>query len=194
MAAIPISEATGVIRDMIVLMSPEPDYQSIAGADDAFHAREQQIKKDADETLAVLKTLSASLAAARKSSQRPDSASAQDHEDTLQDLDETRTSLMKAISDADSALGSKEHELSKLKEESRQLESYDPAAEHEKMLDSTPLRLQLYKKIGFEPMVDKDGNQKFLIRTLSGDIRVAELYEDESRCELATRLFTLAEA
>jgi kinetochore protein Spc24 len=44
---------------------------------------------------------------------------------------------MKAISDAEALLGSKEAELAALKDETRALEEGDPAAEHEKDLDGT---------------------------------------------------------
>lgn len=44
---------------------------------------------------------------------------------------------MKAISDMQSEIGSKEAELAALKDEARKLEEYDPAAEHEKELDGS---------------------------------------------------------
>jgi kinetochore protein Spc24 len=44
---------------------------------------------------------------------------------------------MKAVSDMQGDIGSKEAELAALKEEARRLEEYDPAAEHEKELDGS---------------------------------------------------------
>ena len=62
----------------------------------------------------------------------------------MNDLDATRLSLAKAINDAESALAGKEAELARLKEETRSLESSDPAAEHE--LDATAPSLCLDKR------------------------------------------------
>lgn len=55
----------------------------------------------------------------------------------MNELDSSRLSLAKAISDAETMLGSKEAELAALKDEVRRLEGYDPALEHEKDLDSS---------------------------------------------------------
>lgn len=63
--------------------------------------------------------------------------SAQAHATALNELDGTRLSLAKAISDAEGLAASKEAELARLKEEARQLEEYDPALEHERELDGT---------------------------------------------------------
>lgn len=76
------------------------------------------------------------LEAARVSSTRPSSVpSAQEHASLLNELDASRLSLAKAINDAESALASKEAELTRLKESIRTLEDSDPAAEHD--LDAT---------------------------------------------------------
>ena len=53
----------------------------------------------------------------------------------MNDLDATRLSLAKAINDAEGALAGKEAELARLKDETRTLETSDPAAEHD--LDAT---------------------------------------------------------
>jgi kinetochore protein Spc24 len=44
-------------------------------------------------------------------------------------------SLAKSISDIEGVIASREAELAALKEETRTLEDYDPASEHEKELD-----------------------------------------------------------
>jgi kinetochore protein Spc24 len=62
--------------------------------------------------------------------------SAEQHAKNLNHLDAARLSLAKALNDAESALANKQAELTRLKEELRQLEQSDPAAEHE--LDGTP--------------------------------------------------------
>lgn len=82
--------------------------------------------------------LSRVLETARVSSTRPTSVPSQeDHAATLNELDGTRLSLAKAISDLEASVVNKEAELASLKEESRKLELYDPANEHEKELDGT---------------------------------------------------------
>jgi len=82
--------------------------------------------------------LSKLLEAARISSTRPGSVPSEHaHLSNLNELDSSRLSLAKAISDAETMLGSKEAELAALKDEVRRLETYDPALEHEKDLDSS---------------------------------------------------------
>lgn len=79
------------------------------------------------------------LDAARTSSTRPPSVpSVERHAENLNHLDGARLSLAKALNDAESAVASKQAELTRLKEEFRQLEESDPAAEHEHELDGTP--------------------------------------------------------
>lgn len=78
------------------------------------------------------------MEAARISSKRPGSVPSEHaHLSNLNELDSSRLSLAKAISDAETMLGSKEAELAALKDEVRRLEGYDPALEHEKDLDSS---------------------------------------------------------
>lgn len=82
--------------------------------------------------------LSRVLEAARISSTRPASVpSAEAHAKNLNELDISRLSLAKSISDAEGLVISREAELAALKEEARRLEDYDPAFEHEKELDGT---------------------------------------------------------
>ena len=57
--------------------------------------------------------------------------SAEQHANNINHLDAARISLAKALKDADSSVASKQAELSRLKEELRELEESDPAAEYE---------------------------------------------------------------
>jgi len=76
------------------------------------------------------------LDAARTSSTRqPSVPSAEQHAKNLNHLDAARISFAKALNDADSSVTSKQAELTRLKEELRELEESDPAAEYE--LDGT---------------------------------------------------------
>ena len=53
----------------------------------------------------------------------------------MNELDETRLSLIKAINDAEGALAGKEAELARIQEELKKLKESDPSAEHN--LDAT---------------------------------------------------------
>lgn len=89
-------------------------------------------------TGSCLSALSKILEAARISSTRPASVpSAELHAGTLNELDITRLSLAKSISDAEGVVASREAELASLKEEARKLEDYDPTLEHKSELDGT---------------------------------------------------------
>jgi kinetochore protein Spc24, fungi type len=78
------------------------------------------------------------LEAARISCTRPSSVPSEEaHAATMTELDSSRLSLAKAISDAETLAGDRKDELSRLKEEARGLELYDPAVEHEKELDGS---------------------------------------------------------
>lgn len=186
---------------MAPIIDPEEDYLTIVAAEERIAASEAKRRKEMDEAHANLKGASRTLAslmrsdwcllalskvleAARISSTRPASVpSAKSHATALNELDGSRLSLAKSISDAEGLVASKEAELTALKEEARRLEEYDPAAEHEKELDGTAcvplllrdqnvslicvfsLRLQLYKGLGFEPVANKNGKlTKMLVR------------------------------
>lgn len=87
------------------------------------------------------------LEAARVSSTRPSTVPSADvHAATLNRLDGTRLSLVKAINEAESALASKEAELARFKDELYELEQEDPAAEHE--LDATAYVFLLSHPVG----------------------------------------------
>lgn len=140
---------------MAPIIDPEEDYLTIVAAEERIAASEAKRRKEMDEAHANLKgvfhrltsrpsshfrllALSKVLEAARISSTRPASVpSAKSHATALNELDGSRLSLAKSISDAEGLVASKEAELTALKEEARRLEEYDPAAEHEKELDGT---------------------------------------------------------
>ena len=63
--------------------------------------------------------------------------SAEAHATSLNELDSSRISLAKSISDMEGLIASREAELASLKEEARKLEDYDPAAEHQREMDGT---------------------------------------------------------
>ncbi|TFK42939.1 hypothetical protein BDQ12DRAFT_644890 [Crucibulum laeve] len=192
--SIDVQEAIKAIRDMLPIIDPEEDYLTIVAAEERIATTEGKRKKELEEAHANLKALSRVLEAARTSSTRPASVpSVSAHATTLNELDSSRLSLAKAISDAEGLVASKESELAALKEEARRLEEYDPAVEHEKELDGTALRLQIYKGMGFEPVLDKkDRLVKMLVRGESGDIHTVDFTTGKSDTEYTKLLWTLA--
>lgn len=179
---------------MLPIIDPEEDYLTIVAAEEKIAASEAKRKKELDEIHGNLKSLTRLLESARVSSTRPTSVpSAEAHASALNELDRNRLALAKAISDAEGLVASREAELTALKEESRRLEQYDPAAEHEKELDGTALRLQLYKGMGFEPIIDKDKNiSKMLVRSQSGDIHTVDFTTGKTDLEYTQLLWKLA--
>ncbi|ESK93010.1 hypothetical protein Moror_8913 [Moniliophthora roreri MCA 2997] len=184
--SIDITEAVKAIQDMALMIDPEEDYLTIVAAEEKFAASEAKRKKELEDAHANLKSLAKLLEAARSSSTRPKTVpSAEAHVATLNELDRFKLSLAKSISDAEEQLASREAELTSLKEEARGLEDYDPALDHEKELDGTALRLTIYKGLGFEPLVERDGSvSKMLIRSQSGEIHRVQLTgkKGESEC------------
>ncbi|KDR81818.1 hypothetical protein GALMADRAFT_114540 [Galerina marginata CBS 339.88] len=188
---IDVQEATKLIRDMLPIMDPDEDYLTIVAAEEQISASEAKRRKELEEAHANLKALTRVLEAARVSSTRPGSVpSEQAHVANLNELDGSRLSLAKAISDAETMLASKDAELSALKEEARRLEVFDPALEHEKELDGSTLRLAIYKGIGFEPIVEKDGKvNKMLVRAQSGDIHTVDFLTGQTDLEYTQLLW-----
>ncbi|KAI0290452.1 hypothetical protein BC826DRAFT_913141 [Russula brevipes] len=162
------------IRNITDLVEPDDDCRTITAVHDQIDKETTERRRELEKAHANLKALARVLDAARTSATRPPSIpSAERHAENLDHLDATRISLAKALNDADGAIASKQAELTRLKEELRQLEECDPAAEHE--LDGTPLRLQLYRGLGVEPVLDDDGElDRILVESPSHDIHVVK--------------------
>ncbi|KAK2460580.1 hypothetical protein APHAL10511_007050 [Amanita phalloides] len=175
--SINIHEAIKAIRDMRPVIDPEEDYLTIVAAEESIASSESMRKKQLEEAHTNLKAFSRTLETARASSTRPASVpSAEAHAALLNELDSGKLSLMKSISETEAMITKEEAELARLKDETRKLEECDPASEHEKELSSSVLRLQIYKGLGIEPIVDKSGAAtKMLIRSRSGDLHSVEL-------------------
>ncbi|KAI0336328.1 hypothetical protein GY45DRAFT_1291007 [Cubamyces sp. BRFM 1775] len=190
--SINIKDTVKAIREMVSIIDPEDDYLTIAAAEEQMAMTHDARQKDLHDAHAKVKQLAKVLEAARVSATRPSTIpSADEHAAHMNDLDATRLSLAKAINDAESALAGKEAELARLKEETRSLESSDPAAEHE--LDATALRLAMYKGLGFEPIVDKEGRiAKVLVRANSGDVHCVTFDRHRSDAEYTQLLWKLA--
>ncbi|KAJ7109208.1 hypothetical protein C8R44DRAFT_801902 [Mycena epipterygia] len=192
--AISVEEAMEALRDVKAVVVPDDDYLTLVAAEETIAAADAKRKKELDELHTNLKALSKILESARVSATRPSTVpSAEAHTSTLNELDISSLSLAKSIKEAEGVVASKEGELTALKEKARRLEDYDPAAEHEKELDGTALRLQIYKGLGFEPILDKHGNlAKMLVRAQSGDIHVVDFNDGKTDFESTQLLWKLA--
>ncbi|KAJ7752020.1 hypothetical protein B0H16DRAFT_1547122 [Mycena metata] len=192
--AISVAEAMEALRTVKAVVLPDDDYLTLVAAEETIAAAETKRKKELDELHSNLKALSKILESARISATRPASVpSAEAHTSTLNELDVSSLSLAKSIKEAEGLVASKEGELTALKEAARRLEDYDPAAEHEKELDGTALRLQIYKGLGFEPVPDKHENlAKMLVRAQSGDIHVVDFSDGKTDFEYTQLLWKLA--
>ncbi|KAJ7470590.1 hypothetical protein FB451DRAFT_1254200 [Mycena latifolia] len=192
--AISIQEAMEALKGVKAVVVPDDDYLTLVAAEETIAAAETRRRKELDELHSNLKALSKILESARVSSMRPPSVpSAEAHTSTLNELDISSLSLAKSIKEAEGVVASKEGELTALKEEARRQEDYDPAAEHEKELDGTVLRLQIYKALGFEPVLDKHGTlAKMLVRAQSGDIHVVDFNDGKTDFEYTQLLWKLA--
>jgi len=138
-----------------------------------------------------LKALARVLDAARTSSTRPPNVpSAERHAESINHLYRARISLAKALNDAESSVASRAAELTRLKEELRQLEESDPAAEHQ--LDGAPLRLQIYRGLGIQPILDDRGNlDHALIESISDNLHVVKFGEGSAEEDLVERIWKL---
>ncbi|KAJ6496515.1 hypothetical protein C8R47DRAFT_1114377 [Mycena vitilis] len=192
--SISVEEALDALRGVKAVVVPDDDYLTLVAAEDTIVAAETKRRNELDELHSNLKALSKILESARISATRPSSVpSAEAHTSTLNELDIASLSLAKSIKETEGSVASKEGELTALKEAARRLEDYDPAAEHEKELDGTALRLQIYKGLGFEPVPDKHGKlAKMLIRAQSGDLHVVDFNDGKTDFEYTQLLWKLA--
>ncbi|KAJ8462622.1 hypothetical protein ONZ45_g17868 [Pleurotus djamor] len=186
-------EAIKLIKDMGPIIDPEEDFNTIVIAEQNNAIAEARRKKELEEAFMNLKALSKVLDAARTSSTRPSTVlSMEAHQSTMNELELSRLSLAKAVSDTERLVGSKEAEAAALKEEARSAESSDPSREHGKELDGTVLRLQIYKGLGFTPIIDKHGQQKLLIQSESLDLHSVPVKSGEHPVHRANHLWNLA--
>jgi len=189
-----LQEAIKIMRDMTPIIDPEEDYLTILAAEEQVATTEARRKKELEDTQLKLKVLTKALEAARVSSTRPPSIpSTEDHAAIINQLDVNRLSLCKAINECESLLAGKEAELANLKAETKALEDCDPAAEHANGLNSAVVRMQLYKGLGFEPVLNNDQQlAKMLVHSESGDIHYVEFDGKKSDFEYVDLMWRLA--
>ncbi|KAJ7090041.1 hypothetical protein C8R43DRAFT_1050445 [Mycena crocata] len=191
--AISVEDAILGLRAVKSVVDPEDDYLTLVAAEDTIAAAETKRRKELDVLQSNLKDLSKRLESARVSASRPSSVpSAEAHTSTINQLDISGLSLAKSIKETEGEVASKEGELADMKETARRLEDYDPAAEHEKDLDGTAVRLKFYKQLGFEPVLNKHGNvDKMLVRARSGDVYPLDFNDEKTDMEYTQLLWKL---
>ncbi|KAI6109754.1 hypothetical protein F5141DRAFT_1116540 [Pisolithus sp. B1] len=167
-----LRECIKLMKEMTTIIDPADDYLTITAAEEQMKVNYAKAKRENDEAYSNLKALSRVLEAARKSSARPsDVATPEQHAARLNELDTTRISLAKALRDAENSLASKEAELAALKEGARALEESDPAQIHQHKIDGTTIRLQIFRGMGFDIVLDSGGTASTMfIRAESGDV------------------------
>ncbi|KAI0262930.1 hypothetical protein BC834DRAFT_958290 [Gloeopeniophorella convolvens] len=187
-----LQEVVENIRSISELLAPEDDCRTITEVQDQIDEESTQRRVELEEVHANLKALARVFEAARASSIRPPSVpSAEQHAGSLNRLDASRLSLAKELNDTEGALASRQAELSQLKEEFRQLEESDPAAEHD--LDATPLRLSVYRGLGIEPILVKSGSlDRVLVESASRDIHVVKFSNSARDDDLVEQVWKLA--
>ncbi|GJJ12196.1 hypothetical protein Clacol_006437 [Clathrus columnatus] len=181
-----------IISTMTQHMDPEDDYVMITDAEEHITLKAAARQKAAEETRNLLRALSRQLEQAKLSAARPANVPAEDeHVALLNELEDSRMSLGKAINDGEALLASKEVELLRLREEERALEGKDVAVDHN--LDSTALRLQICRNLGFEPVLDNNNNVvKILVRSESMDVHSVVFEKNKSNIEYTQLLWDLA--
>ncbi|EIW84958.1 hypothetical protein CONPUDRAFT_134809 [Coniophora puteana RWD-64-598 SS2] len=188
-----LQECIDLIKEMTTIIDPSDDYLTITAAEEQMKVNYAKGKREIDDAYSNLKSLSRVLEAARKSSTRPPGVpTAGQHAAYLDEMEVSRMSLAKAIRDAESTLAAKEAELTALKEESTRLERSDPARDHQLELDGTALRLQIYRGLGFEPVLADGIVKKMIIRSESGDINSIPLNSKSFENEQANQLWKFA--
>ncbi|KII89073.1 hypothetical protein PLICRDRAFT_139288 [Plicaturopsis crispa FD-325 SS-3] len=189
-----LREAIKLIRDMFPIIDAGDDYLTIVGAEEQIANTAANRKKELEGTHSKLKALTRTLEAARISASRPPTVpTAEEHAAILNELDAERLNLAKAINDAEGTLSAREAELAELRQEERTLEESDPAREHVAALDASALRMQMYKGMGFEPVLGGDGKvSKILVRSQSGDVYSVPLDDTSTEAERVNKLWEYA--
>ncbi|TFK64072.1 hypothetical protein BDN72DRAFT_846921 [Pluteus cervinus] len=191
--SISAQDAVKAIQEMAPMINFEDDFLTIVAAEEAILAFNAERKKEIEEATSKLAARKKAMEAARTSSKRPASVpSVEDHGKKLHALETEHLAAAKAIGNLEARIGAKEAELAELREEAKRLEEHDPAIEHERELDGSTLRLQFYKGLGFDAILDKDNHiAKMLVRG-SNDVHSVDFNTAKSETELTHELWRLS--
>lgn len=185
------TEPISVMEQVISNLDPSDDFITFTEAEEAMKRTASLREKEAEQVREQFRTMSRLLEAARMSASRPRTVPSEaQHAKLLQELEELQVSLGKATNESQDALRDKEAQVVRMRTEERDLEIREEAEDHD--LDSSALRLQLTRGLGFEfvPGANNDCS-KILVTAESGDIHCAEMDGTRSDFETAQRLWRL---
>ncbi|EJD46039.1 hypothetical protein AURDEDRAFT_63428 [Auricularia subglabra TFB-10046 SS5] len=168
------------VSQMVQDVDATDDYTTLKRTDELMRNRAATREKEIEATRANLRALARQLEGAKVAATRPKGVPSEaEHTARLNELEAAKLAVAKSINEAEDLLSAREAELIELNEEERALNRTDATAEHE--LDSTTLKLELIRGMGFEPVTDKDGVlRKVLVRSLvSNEIHSVPVDDDK---------------
>ncbi|KIJ44143.1 hypothetical protein M422DRAFT_47619 [Sphaerobolus stellatus SS14] len=180
-----------IIARLNDIIDPEQDYVMITEAEEFMKSKAAVRLKATEESRAQISSLNREVQKAKLSATRPPGVpNEKEHIAMMNELEDQRLQFGKMINDGEGLLASKEAELMRLREEERALEDKDVASDHD--LDSTALRLQICRSLGFEPVM-KDGNVvKILVRSESNEVHTVSFKDGKSEQDHTQLLWELA--
>jgi len=181
-----------IMEQVIANVDPSEDFIAVTEAEEAMKQAAARRAKEATDVRDSIRDLSHQLEAARMSATRPRTLPSEaQHTIMLQDLSETQMSLAKGVNEAQDMLRNKETELNRLRTEEKDLEARDEPTAHR--LDSTTLRMQFARGLGFRPILDhKGGLDTVLVMSTTNDVHRVPLKEGKSQYAIANDLWRLA--
>jgi len=185
------TEPISVMEQVISNLDPSDDFITFTEAEEAMKRTAAQRDKEAEHVREQFRAMSRLLEAARMSASRPRTVPSEaQHAKLLQDLEEQQVSLGKATNESQDTLRDKEAQVVRMRGEERDLEVREEAEDHD--LDSSALRLQLTRGLGFEFVPGSNTDRsKVLATTESGDIHCVEMDGSQSEFDTAQQLWKL---
>ncbi|KZV90433.1 hypothetical protein EXIGLDRAFT_750658 [Exidia glandulosa HHB12029] len=169
------------ISQMTPDVDPTEDYMTLKRTDELMRNRAATREKEIESVRSNLRNLARQFESAKVAATRPKGVPSEtEHEARRIELEASKMAVAKSINDAEDLLSAREAEIMELNDEEKALNRTDATAEHE--LDSSTLKLELIRGMGFEPITDKDGRvKKVLVRSLlSNEIHSVSLDDGKS--------------
>ncbi|KAL1680829.1 hypothetical protein EV122DRAFT_275767 [Schizophyllum commune] len=191
MSTIDLKTAVAYLREMTGLIDGSDECNTIETADTLLAEKEEKRRQELEEATAKYKgKLSLIL---YHSATRPASLpTAEAHAAAMNELEDARINLQKAASDLDDKQMATQASLALWRKKLASLNELDQVSQHLEDVDSSVLRLQLFRGLGFEPLLDDDHRVlKMLVRShFDEDIYPVEIERDD--ISYANELWSLA--
>ncbi|KAL1709852.1 hypothetical protein EV121DRAFT_252442, partial [Schizophyllum commune] len=181
------------LREMTGLIDGSDECNTIETADTLLAEKEEKRRQELEEATAKYRAQAKLLEQARKSATRPASLpTAEAHAAAMNELEDARINLQKAASDLDDKQMATQASLALWRKKLASLNELDQVSQHLEDVDSSVLRLQLFRGLGFEPLLDDDHRVlKMLVRShFDEDIYPVEIERDD--ISYANELWSLA--